>query len=144
MKDNNNLLDYNQWSADYDKNENIFYHGAGMKVQCSNEISSIGENSFKIIKIGTTQVWAEVRKTSNNTQFTGVIDVYNPNNTGAFIMVLTYTDNTQSSTNIYIPPSDVLQKDISCNIDAINGKTVSYVSLRVSLDNGYIDNLRLN
>ena len=144
VKDNNNLLDYNQWCADYDKNENIFYHGAGMKVQCSNEISSIGENSFKTIQIGTTQLWAEVRKTSNNTQFTGVIDVYNPNNTGNFIMVLTYTDNTQSSTNIYIPPSDVLQKDISCNIDAINGKTVSYVSLRVSLDKGYIDNLRLN
>ncbi|WP_296862184.1 hypothetical protein [uncultured Methanobrevibacter sp.] len=142
MKDTNNILDHNQWSADYDETPNAFICGSGMKVYVTNEYSSIGESSFKIVKTGTTQVWVEVRQTSNKTSFTGTIDVYNPYENGALILVISYSDNSQSSTNVGIPFNDDLQT-ISASINAVSGKTVSTVALRVSLNNAYVDNLRL-
>ena len=140
MKDNNNLLDYNQWCADYDKNENIFYHGAGMKVQCSNEISSIGENSFKIIKIGTTQLWAEVRKTSNNTQFTGVIDVYNPNNNSLDMRLQNNNDISEVVIN-NIP----VNKSFNQHIISFTPTSNSIRLLFVSKDIGvwYVDDINI-
>ena len=144
MKDTNNLLDYNQWVADYDETPDGFYHGAGLNVYCSNKISTIGESSFKFIKVSSSSAWAEVRKTSNDTQFTGTADIYNPNADGFIMMVITYTDNTQSTSRTNVSISNSLQKDISCSIDATSGKTVSNVALRFVLDGGYADNLRLN
>ena len=142
MKDNNNLLNYNQWVSDYDGTANGFVCGGGMKVYPNNKYSYIGESSFKLVKTGQSQVWAEVRKNSNATRFTGNINVYNPYENGALILVITYSDNTQSSTVIYIPPNEDFQ-NISCSITADAGKTVSMIALRVSLNNGYIDNMSI-
>ena len=142
MKDTNNLLDHNQWVADYDETPNGFICGNGMKVYVTNEYSSIGESSFKIVKTGTTYFWAEVRQTSNKTSFTGNIDIYNPYEYGALFLVITYSDNTQSSTRVNVSPSDNLQY-ISASINADTGKTVSTIALRVSFNNAYVDNLRL-
>ena len=142
MKDTTNLLDHNQWVADYDETPNVFICGSGMKVYVTNNYSSIGESSFKIVKTGTTQVWAEVRQNSTATSFIGTIDVYNPFENGALILVITYSDNSQSSTSVGIASSDDLQT-VSASINAVSGKTVSKIALRVSLNNAYVDNLRL-
>ena len=142
MKDTTNLLDHNQWVADYDETPNGFICGSGMKVYATNNYSSIGESSFKLVQTGTTQVWAEVRQNSTADSFTGTIDVYTPFENGSLMLVITYSDNSQSSTNVVIFSSDDLQT-VSASINAVSGKTVSKISLRISLNNAYVDNLRL-
>jgi len=142
VKDNNNLLDHNQWVADYDETPNGFICGRGMKVYYNNNYSSIGESSFKIVKTGTTQLWAEVRQNSTATSFIGTIDVYNPFENGSLMLVITYSDNSQSSTSVGIAVSGDLQT-VSASINAVSDKTVSEIALRVVLNNAYVDNLRL-
>ena len=50
MKDNNNKLDFNQWScSEYNNNLNGFYVTGANLYQITNQYSTIGENSLKLI-----------------------------------------------------------------------------------------------
>ena len=78
MKDTNNLLDYNVWSAtDYNNNLNGF-ENMDLKLKGTNLFSTIGESSVQIIKDGLKN-WCNVDVTSlitSNSTYTFKCDIY--------------------------------------------------------------------
>ncbi|MCR5026980.1 MAG: hypothetical protein K6A34_06035 [Methanobrevibacter sp.] len=138
MKDNNNLLSYNQWSTGEYNNSLIGVNGG--LCQISNEFSSIGEYSFKIIR-DSAHNWVELRTNAEGNSFTGSCNIYSLVD-GECLLICTYTDNTQSYSNVLFYGNNNIQ-NLSVSIDKNPDKTLNYLSLRIKLASDsfiYMDN----
>ncbi len=146
MKDTNNLLTYNQWSAgDYEQSTNGLINASGYQVQLSNQWSHIGENSFKITRIGDSGTWAECDTDTNKKELTASCSILAGNGCGLRV-ILYYTDDTTIFESVTIPASNNIQTP-SVNIVADSTKTVSKVALRINNISSnsfvYVDNIKI-
>ena len=144
MKDNNNLLEYNQWSCgEYDNILSGVNNGAGQTTEISNNWSSIGEKSFKISRISNTSPWSGCRIQTNKNEITASCDIL-ALSTCTLSIVIDYSDESQTYNNVAIYPSNSVQ-NVSVHFDNSSGKTVTKASLRITNVTSfvYIDNLKL-
>ena len=147
MKDKNNLLNYNSWSAgEYNESPQTTVNGAGQETITIKKYATIGENSFEIIKTSDSGVWTEWRANTNISSFKASCDIYSPTTNGTLNIIIHYTDNTESSQYIWFSHNNKILK-LSVYANATNGKTVSRVSLRIVLTSKniplFVDNLKI-
>ena len=141
MKDTNNKLNYNQWSAtEYNQDTS-----GVITVRCigesSNNWSSIGESSLKIITEDSAN-WAYVdacRLTGLTGTISTSLDVYAPD--GDISIVLFAGSNLAS---VVVPESDAVQK---ISLSSILPSSYNYLAIRMfpRTDNVpyYVDNINL-
>lgn len=149
MKDNNNLLGYNVWSAgDYDNSlTNIQCNQDNQKIIISNDWSVNGENSFKITRGGGTSYnWCRLRYPDNTPgrTLTCTFKVYAPSATADIWLCDMSNGSTEGShTSVRISPSSEIQ-EISLTYTGTLS-SVQYYALRINLINDwellYIDDI---
>lgn len=148
MKDTNNKLDYNQWSAgEYLNSNQGVTSGSGQNHITTKEFSVIGENSLRIIRTGNSGRWTGVRINNNLNQYTVSCKLYSPESDGVLYAVTMYDDGTQSNSysNFYMG-NDVQFLSCAGNVEA--NKTVKEIALRIMLDqydkSAFIDDLMIS
>lgn len=144
MKDTNNLLSYNQWSCgEYENILTGVNNGAGQNTVISNTWSSIGENSFKISRIGESSSWSECRVNTNKNEITASCDILALSYC-TLSVVVDYSDNSQNHNSVSIHSSNSVQ-NVSVHFENNTNKTVVKASLRISNVTSlvYVDNLKL-
>ena len=133
MKDTNNKLDYNQWSAgEYLNSTHSVTSGSGQNVITTKEFSVIGENSLRIIRTSNTTVWTDCRINNKLNQYTVSCKLYSPESNGALYAVTMYDDGTQS-TNYSTFYSGNNMQFLSCTGDVESNKTVNNIALIIML-----------
>lgn len=148
MKDTNNKLDYNQWSAgEYLNSNQGVISGSGQNYRTTKEFSVIGENSLIIIRTGNSAIWTDVRVNNNLNQYTVSCKLYSPESNGALYAVTMYDDGTQSiSYSIFYMGNDV--QFLSCAGNVESNKTVKEIALRIMLyqydKSAFIDDLMIS
>ena len=148
MKDNNNKLDFNQWSAgEYLNSNQGVISGSGQNYRTTKEFSVIGENSLRIIRTGNSVIWTDVRVNDNLNQYTVSCKLYSPESNGALYAVTMYDDGTQSiSYSIFYMGDNVQFLSCAGNVEA--NKTVKEIALRIMLyqydKSAFIDDLMIS
>lgn len=148
VKDTNNKLDYNQWSAgEYLNSNQGVISGLGQNNITTKEFSVIGENSLRIIRTGNSLIWTDVRINNNLNQYTVSCKLYSPESDGALYAVTMYDDGTQSfSYSIFYMGNDV--QFLSCAGNVESNKTVKEIVLRIMLyqydKSAFIDDLMIS
>ena len=133
MKDNNNKLDYNQWSAgEYLNSNQGVISGSGQNNITTKEFSVIGENSLKIIRTSNASNWTDCRVTSNLNQYNVSCNLYSPESNGALYAVTMYSDGTQSVNYSTFYMGDNVQF-LSCAGKVDYNKTINQIALRIML-----------
>lgn len=109
MKDNNNKLDFNQWSTgEYNNNINGFNRNNNSIIQLSNQYSIIGENSIKLIRTSDEYPnTANIQLIGLSSKIQLSLDILSKNNK---CEVDLYGDSVLSS--VTVPQSIVSQKII--------------------------------
>ena len=107
MKDTNNILDYNIWSAG-EYQDNTQGYNTNCIVQTSKEYSLIGENSLKVINdtSSTKTVYTSSIDVTSNKTYTLSCVLYNPE---AQVNVVLQSDKGTFSV-VIVPPADVPQR----------------------------------
>lgn len=144
MKDNNNLLDYNNWSGtDYAENTSGIYVSSNANIISSNEYSNIGESSLKIIAYDVSN-WPCVDLfiiPNPEKSVVGTFHIYNPNCDVFADLRIAQT----VITSISIPRSS-FPKEVSLNSDVSSG--TGNISIRLYPRNNnapiYVDNISLS
>lgn len=146
MKDNNNLLDYNTWSAgEYENTPEIFYAAPLMSRICSNEWSIIGEQGIKLTKEGPSGAYGRIfyNQSFNNKTITAsaTIRTYD---SAAYLYVLESNGPTIVQTrNVFVPANSV--SDVSVSLVSGSENTRFGVQFNIDEEVGFIniDNIRL-
>lgn len=133
VKDTNNKLDYNQWSAgEYLNSNQGVISGSGQNNITTKEFSVIGENSLRIIRTGNSSIWTDVRINNNLNQYTVSCKLYSPESNGALYAVTKYDDGTQSTSYSTFYMGNYVQF-LSCAGNVESNKTVNEIALRIML-----------
>lgn len=107
MKDTNNKLDYNIWSAGEYQDNTQGYNTNGI-VQTSKEHSFIGENSLKIINNTTSGIaaYTPAITVESNKTYTLSCVIYNPKSQVNIVLA----SNKGVFSSVAVPPSDSPQR----------------------------------
>lgn len=142
MKDNNNKLNYNQWTCgEYENSVTGLYVLNNAVLQLTNKYSNIGESSLKIIRKHETSTTAYIVRLSNligTNNIHASLDIYSPNNT-------TYINlfNGGQLVSTSCPASS-----IPCTVTLDATINSDYVDMRIFFTNPndycYIDNVKLS
>lgn len=149
MKDNTNLLDYNQWSAtEYGENLDYLYNDNNkITVQPTKEWSEIGENSLKIKNNINKGDWFRIwyNNTLPNKTVTLKITIRtSPNNIGQVMLQELNNWDTINATSVQIPKDTV--EDIELSLVASNNHTRFAIYIKnydVSNSDVFVDNISL-
>lgn len=109
MKDNNNLLNYNQWSTgEYQDNTEGYLTNA--IIQTSKEYSMIGENSLKVINntSSTKTTYTSPINVASNKTYTLSCILFNPKSQVNVVL----ESNKSTYSVVSVPPSDKPQRII--------------------------------
>lgn len=150
MKDKTNLLNYSQWSCgDYTNNIQLFYKSSYLDYILSDEWSSNGEYSVKLInKDINFNRWFRfyVPYSIVGNKLTAKIKVLNPK-IRVQVSIVQYTgDEIVNSVHTTSYPSNNMQNII---LDTITVDGLSHVRINVNLNNGevgdfvYIDDVNI-
>lgn len=142
MKDTNNKLDYNVWSAgEYNNNYNGFSGGSEALVQVNNGFSNIGESSLKITRkheLYGTSCFTRLSNLTGTNNITATMVIYSPNNP---VQINLYNGSILTSVT-YPASSTVSIVSLSAVVDS------EYVDLRIFLYNPndyvFIDNINIS
>jgi len=131
VKDNNNLLTHNQWSAgEYTKNISELTCFTGFDVMVTNEYSIIGEHSFKCERINENNHWAQSTVLGEYTNVQGKSIIYTPLGRSSLYIVFYYSDGSFSTGGVTVSRSDEPQL-ITLNLQSDPDKEVTSVALRI-------------
>lgn len=117
MKDNNNLLSHNQWSAgEYENYPEIFYTAPMTDRICTNEYSSIGEQSIKLTKIADSGAYARVSYDNSIINKTVTASaMIKTNNRGELILIEISGNNIITTNRVTIPAGSCAVFTVSLN-----------------------------
>ena len=142
MKDTNNKLDYNVWSAgEYNNNYNGFAGGSEALIQVNNSFSNIGESSLKITRkheLYGTSCFTRLSNLTGTNNINATLIIYSPNNDVGINLF-----NGSVLTSINCPASSTLSHvSLNCLVNS------NYVDLRIFLNNPndyvFIDNINIS
>ena len=138
MKDTNNLLSHNLWSGSEYENKTNEIIPNGLTIIPSNEFSSIGETSFKIIRTGTNNYLSIDIKSllTNNKSYTVYMDIYSPTTEGAVGL-----RDTNGSTTVSYSFGEGIQTVSVTKTFTLSG--ICYIQLTCSTGPVFIDNICL-
>ena len=141
MKDTNNLLDYNAWSAGEYENNTDSMTPTALEIATTSNYSDIGENSFILINNTDSLSNAQTKPVniSSNTTYTFSTVVYTPI-TGCNLILI--SDKSKYGT-VAVSKSDKPQiVSVSYTTDSLDSRLYCRVTVP-SMSRVYIDNLRL-
>ncbi len=138
MKDNNNLLGYNTWSAgEYSENTNGI--NTNCIIQTNKEYANIGENSIKIINNTETtkSAYTDNISCSTNKTYTLTCIIYNPDSRVNLVLM----GSTGTYSVVGVTPSDSPKKvDVSYTT---TNDTYILGRWNIYSDYCFIDNIKL-
>ena len=132
VKDNNNKLDFNQWSTgEYNNNTNGFNKNNNSIIQLSNQYSIIGENSIKLIRTSDEYPnTANIELTGLSSKIQLSLDILSKNNN---CEVDLYGDSVLSSVTV---PQSIVSQKIILSTDTI--KENVYIRFRLPKKDDYM------
>ena len=144
MKENQNQMDYNIWSATEYKNnlEDIYSIQDTIKANPSTKWSSIGEQSLHLTATTNSYQAVLIKQISmnNNISITAELDILHKKG-GNNQLRITQADNTYTDVNIPVsanPQHISLSKQIT-----VEGTVKIFFIMRDNSDEAYIDNISL-
>ena len=147
MKDNNNLLSHNQWTAgEYENYPEIFYTAPMTDRICTNDYSSIGEQSIKLTKLGSPGSYARVSYNQSiiNKTVTASVTIKTENATVLLILLERDGTNIIQQRNVTVPSNSFM--NISVSLESTSSNTSFGIQFNNNGDVGsfiHIDNISL-
>ena len=147
MKDNNNLLSHNQWSAgEYENYPEIFYTAPMTDRICTNEYSSIGEQSIKLTKKADSGTYARASYDNSIINKTVTASAMIKTNSPGQLVLLEISENTLITQNmVTIPAGSCTVFTVSLNSGNDNSRFgIQFSNHGDKYSSMYIDDLYLS
>ena len=138
MKDTNNLISYNLWTGSEYENKTNDIIPNGLIITPSNEFSSIGESSFKIIRTGTNNYLSINIKNllTDNQSYTVYVDIFSPTTDGSLLL----RDVNGTNSVSYSAMESIQTVSVT---KTVNLSGACYIQLICPTGPVFIDNIRL-
>ena len=147
MKDTNNLLTHNQWSAgEYENTPEIFSVKPYVNNICTNNYSDIGEQSIKITKLQSSGSYARIMYNNgiSNKTVTASATIKTENNSATLILLEIGSNGLINQQSVDVPANSFTKVNVSLH------STTSNTSFGVQFNNNgnvnsfiHIDNVSL-
>ena len=147
MKDNNNILDYNTWTAgEYENTPEIFYTAPMTDRICTNDYSSIGEQSIKLTKKADSGTYARVSYDNSIINKTVTASaMIKTNNPGELILIEFSGNNIITTNRVTIPAGSCAVFTVSLNSGNDNSRFgIQFSNHGDKYSSMYIDDLYLS
>ena len=147
VKDNNNLLSHNQWSAgEYENYPEIFYTAPMTDRICTNEYSSIGEQSIKLTKKADSGTYARASYDNSIINKTVTASAMIKTNNPGQLVLLEISGNTLITQNmVTIPAGSCAVFTVSLNSSNDNSRFgIQFSNHGDKYSSMYIDDLYLS
>lgn len=146
MKDNDNVLNYNIWSAgEYENNPEIFYGNPIISRICTNEWSIIGEQGIKLTKKNSSESYVRIYHNQSfiNKTVTASATIKTYNSAAYLYLFEANSSGFIQSRSVFVPANSVSKVNVSLVSGSNN--TRFGVQFNIVEDTGSIniDNIKL-
>ena len=146
MKDNDNVLNYNIWSAgEYENNPEIFYGNPITSRICANEWSIIGEQGIKLTKKNSSESYVRIYHNQSfiDKTVTASATIKTYNSAAYLYLVEANSSSIIQSRSVFVPANSV--SNVNVSLVSGSNNTRFGVQFNIVEDTGSIniDNIKL-